>query len=122
MISEACNSHVAFDSSICAKDYTGVIVIHLVILSRMIILVDVVHSMIGFLEEQNQEKFEKIDEEINRGAMIFFVVEDDVPLATYYMATSLKGTIWEICKLGFNRCVPHKGTGNLCLEQLCNGR
>ena len=37
----------------------------------------------GFLEKEDIETFEKIDEELDEGAMIFFAVEDDVPLAWF---------------------------------------
>ena len=61
-------------------------------------------SNFGFLEEHDKETFEKIDEEIKAGAMIFFAVEDDVALATC-MAMPMQGTTWELCKLGSNKNV-----------------
>ena len=39
---------------------------------------DWIVSNFGFLEEHDKETFEKIDEEIEAGDMIFFVVENDV--------------------------------------------
>lgn len=39
-------------------------------------------SNFGFLEEHDKETFERIDDEMKLGAMIFFAVENDVALAT----------------------------------------
>ena len=35
----------------------------------------------GFLEAHDIETFNKIDEELKNGAMIFFAIENDTPLA-----------------------------------------
>ncbi|MBQ8965143.1 MAG: GNAT family N-acetyltransferase [Ruminococcus sp.] len=43
--------------------------------------------------------------------MIFIAVEDDIPLACC-MAMPMEGDTWEICKLGSNKTVPHKGAGS----------
>lgn len=72
-------------------------------------------SNFGFLEEHDKETFEKIDDEMKLGAMIFFAVENDVALATC-MAMPMQGTTWEICKLGSNKNVPHKGAGSAVFE------
>lgn len=72
---------------------------------------DWIVSNFGFLEEHDKETFEKIDEEIKAGAMIFFAVENDIALATC-MAVPMEGTTWEICKLGSNKKLPHKGAGS----------
>lgn len=76
-------------------------------------------SNFGFLEEHDKETFEKIDEEIKAGAMIFFAVEDDVALATC-MAMPMQGATWELCKLGSNKNVPHKGAGSAVFEAAMN--
>jgi len=68
------------------------------------------------LEEHDKETFEKIDEEIEAGDMIFFVVENDVALATC-MTIPMEGTTWEICKLGSNKNIPHKGAGSAVFEE-----
>ncbi len=65
----------------------------------------------GHLEAEDLETFEKIDEEIEEGGMIFFAVEGDIVLATC-MAKPMDETTWEICKLGSNKHVPHKGCGS----------
>lgn len=76
---------------------------------------DWIESYFGFLEEHDKETFDKIDEELDRGAMIFFAVENDVALATC-MAMPMEGTTWEICKLGSNKKLPHKGAGSAVFE------
>lgn len=63
---------------------------------------DWIISNFGFLEEHDKETFEKMDEEMEAGAMIFFAVENDVALATC-MAMPMEGETWEICKLGSNK-------------------
>lgn len=76
-------------------------------------------STFGFLEAHDTETFEKIDEEMKAGAMIFFAVENDVALATC-MAMPAEGATWEICKLGSNKTVPHKGAGSAVFEAAMN--
>ncbi len=76
---------------------------------------DWIVSNFGFLEEHDIETFERIDEEMEAGAMIFFAIENDIALATC-MAMPMEGTTWEICKLGSNKNVPHKGAGSAVFE------
>lgn len=76
---------------------------------------DWIVSNFGFLEEHDKETFQKIDQEISKGAMIFFAVENEVPLACC-MSTPMESDTWEICKLGSNKNVPHKGAGNLVFK------
>lgn len=76
-------------------------------------------SNFGFLEEQDKETFEKIDEEMKAGAMIFFAVENDTALATC-MARPMEEATWEICKLGSNKELPHKGAGSAVFEAAMN--
>lgn len=42
---------------------------------------DWIISNFGFLEEHDKETFREIDQELSKGAMIFFAVENGVPLA-----------------------------------------
>lgn len=65
----------------------------------------------GFLEKEDLNAFHTIDEELAKGAMIYFAVEDDIPLATC-MAKPMDGDTWEICKLGSNKHKAHKGCGS----------
>lgn len=76
---------------------------------------DWIVSNFGVLEEHDRETFERIDEEMKAGAMIFFAVENDVALATC-MTAPIDGKKWEICKLGSNKNVPHKGAGSAVFE------
>lgn len=76
---------------------------------------DWITSNFGYLEEHDKETFAKIDEQLNAGAMIFFAVENDIALATC-MAAPVTETTWEICKLGSNRDVSHKGAGSAVFE------
>ena len=64
----------------------------------------------GKLEPHDLETFEKIDEELRSGAMIFFAIENDIPLACC-MSMPMEGDTWEICKLGSNKNMPHKTGG-----------
>lgn len=73
----------------------------------------------GFLEKHDEETFEKIDDQLKAGAMIFFAVREGVALATC-MATPMEGATWEICKLGSNKNVPHKGAGSAVFEAAMN--
>lgn len=76
---------------------------------------DWIISNFGFLEEHDKETFEKINEKMKVGAMIFFAVENDIALATC-MAMPVKGTTWELCKMGSNKNIPHKGAGSAVFE------
>lgn len=80
---------------------------------------DWIISNFGFLEEHDLETFEKIDEDIKAGAMIFFAVDKDTALATC-MASPMDGKTWEICKLGSNKNVPHAGAGSAVFEACMN--
>lgn len=65
----------------------------------------------GYLENEDIETFEKIEEELENGAMIYFAIENDVPLATC-MAKPISEETWEICKLASNKHRDHKGCGS----------
>lgn len=80
---------------------------------------DWIVSNFGSLEEHDIETFEKIDEEIKADAMIFFAVENEIALATC-MAKPMEEKTWEICKLGSNKKVPHKGAGSAVFEAAMN--
>lgn len=76
---------------------------------------DWIISNFGFLEKHDRETFEKIDEEMDNGAMIYFAVEKETALACC-MTMPMDGETWEICKLGSNKNVPHKGAGSAVFE------
>ena len=65
----------------------------------------------GYLEKEDIETFDKIDEELEKDAMIYFAVENDVPLATC-MAKPMNGETWEICKLAAAGQSTGKGAGS----------
>lgn len=69
----------------------------------------------GFLEDEDIKTFEKIEEELENGAMIYFVIEGDTALACC-MAKPMKNGDWEICKLASNKNRPHKGCGSTAFE------
>ncbi|MBO6178763.1 MAG: GNAT family N-acetyltransferase [Selenomonadaceae bacterium] len=69
----------------------------------------------GFLEDEDRETFEKIDEELKTGAMIYFAVDNGVALATCMAKPMTDGT-WEICKFASNKNVSHKGCGSKVFE------
>jgi GNAT superfamily N-acetyltransferase len=73
---------------------------------------DWIVSNFGGLEEHDLEMFDKIDEELQNGSMIFFAVENGIPLACCMSMPMQDGT-WEICKLGSNKNVQHKGAGSM---------
>lgn len=74
----------------------------------------------GCLEEEDLETFNHIEENLKNGAMIYFAVDNGNVLATC-MAKPLKddGT-WELCKLGSNKHLPHKGAGSAVFEASMN--
>jgi GNAT superfamily N-acetyltransferase len=76
---------------------------------------DWIVSNFGFLEEHDREAFANIDDEIKKGAMIFFAVENETPLACC-MSKPLEESTWELCKLGSNKNVQHKGAGNIVFK------
>lgn len=80
---------------------------------------DWIISNFGFLEEHDKETFEKIDEHLKAGAMIFFAVENNIALAAC-MAMPMEGETWELCKLSSNKNYPHKGAGSAVFEAAMN--
>lgn len=72
---------------------------------------DWIESYFDHLEAPDLELFQNIDKEIAAGAMIFFAVEHSEPLATC-MTRPIGTDVWEICKLGSNAHLPHRGAGS----------
>lgn len=70
----------------------------------------------GYLEKEDLDTFHHIEESLKNGAMIYFAIENGNVLATC-MAKPLRddGT-WELCKLGSNKHLPHKGAGSAVFE------
>lgn len=73
----------------------------------------------GYLEPSDRHTFDHIDEKLTNGAMIYFAVEDDIPLACC-MAKPLEGDTWEICKFASTKSRPHKGCGSAVFEAAMN--
>jgi N-acetylglutamate synthase and related acetyltransferases len=66
----------------------------------------------GFLEEEDLHTFEHIEESLQNGAMIYFAVENENVLATCMSKPMDHEGTWELCKLGSNKHLPHKGAGS----------
>lgn len=65
----------------------------------------------GVLEAEDLETFETIEKEIQKGAMIYFALEQETVLATC-MAKPMEGSTWELCKMASNKNARHKGAGS----------
>lgn len=74
----------------------------------------------GFLEAEDNETFCHIEESLEKGAMIYFAVEDDIALAACMAKPMDEQGTWELCKLGSNKHVPHKGAGSAVFEAAMN--
>lgn len=66
----------------------------------------------GFLEDEDKDTFAHIEEDLCRGAMIYFAVENDVALASCMAKPMKEDGVWEICKLASNKEQNHKGCGS----------
>lgn len=68
------------------------------------------------LETEDLDTFNHIEKSLDEGPMIYFAVEGENALATC-MAKPLdkKGT-WELCKMGSNKYIPHKGAGSAVFQ------
>ncbi len=69
----------------------------------------------GFLEKEDQEAFDHIEQDLANGAMIYFAVEDETVLAACMSKPIGDGT-WEMCKLASNKHRAHKGCGSAVFE------
>ena len=69
---------------------------------------DWIRDNFGVLEEEDMATFDHVEESLAKGAMIYFAVEGENVLATC-MAKPMEDGIWEICKLGSNKHIPHQG-------------
>ena len=74
----------------------------------------------GHLEPEDYETFEHIEDEIQDGAMIYFAVDDNGTALAACMAKPMAGDTWEICKLGSNKNISHKGAGSAVFEAAMN--
>ena len=74
----------------------------------------------GFLEEEDKATFQHIEESLEKGAMIYFAVEAENVLATCMAKPLDENGTWELCKLGSNKHLPHKGAGSAVFEAAMN--
>lgn len=74
----------------------------------------------GCLEKEDLEIFNNIDEHIKNGAMIYFALDNENVLATCMAKPLDNNGTWEICKLGSNKHLPHKGVGSAVFEASMN--
>lgn len=72
---------------------------------------DWIISNFGTLEKHDLETFAHIDENIEKGGMIFIALQDNIPAATC-MTVPIDKYTWEICKLGSNKNILHPGAGS----------
>lgn len=74
----------------------------------------------GFLEEEDKDTFCHIEDSLERGGMIYFAVENGIVLATCMTKVLDEDGVWELCKLGSNKSVPHRGAGSAVFEAAMN--
>ncbi|MDE6404085.1 MAG: GNAT family N-acetyltransferase [Lachnospiraceae bacterium] len=70
----------------------------------------------GSLEEEDMKTFQEIEQEIAKGAMVFFAIENDTVLATC-MTKPISDDTWEICKLATDERFQGKGAGSRIFER-----
>lgn len=67
------------------------------------------------IEQADRDILEHVEELLEKGAMIYFAVEDEMVLATC-MALPLGGDVWEICKLAATGQYTGKGAGSAVFQ------
>lgn len=73
---------------------------------------DWIKDNFGSLEEEDIDTFNHIEESLAEGAMIYFALEEGNVLATCMAKPFDKNGTWELCKLGSNKHLSHKGAGS----------
>lgn len=81
---------------------------------------DWIKDNFGYLEEEDLETFNHIEENLEKGAMIYFALEKEDVLAACMVKPLGDQGIWEVCKLGSNKHLPHKGAGSAVFEAAMN--
>lgn len=74
----------------------------------------------GSLEQEDIDTFEHIEESLRNGAMIYFALEGETVLATCMAKPLDDNGTWELCKLGSNKQLPHRGAGSAVFEAAMN--
>lgn len=77
---------------------------------------DWIEDNFGFLEAEDIYTFDHIEDSLEKGAMIYFALEKGNVLATCMAKPMEESGTWEICKLGSNKQIPHKGAGSAVFE------
>lgn len=70
----------------------------------------------GSLEAEDIDTFNHIEESLAEGAMIYFALEEGNVLATCMTKPLDKNGTWELCKLGSNKHLQHKGAGSAVFQ------
>ncbi|MEE8722921.1 MAG: GNAT family N-acetyltransferase [Eggerthellaceae bacterium] len=70
----------------------------------------------GQVEQADRDEFDNVDEEIAKGGMVFFAVDDEGTALAACMAINRGNDEWEIAKLGSDPDRPHKGCGTAVFE------
>lgn len=73
-------------------------------------------GLFGFLEQEDLNTFHNIETELQKGAMIYFAVEQDNVMATC-MTKRLDDHTWEICKLAAAEHSKGHGAGSAVFER-----
>lgn len=81
---------------------------------------DWIEDNFGYLEKEDIETFEHIEESLEAGAMIYFALEGEHVLAACMTKPMTETGVWELCKLGSNKHLPHKGAGSAVFEACMN--
>ncbi len=74
----------------------------------------------GYLEPEDMDTFHHIEDSLAQKAMIYFALEGDHVLATCMAKPWEEDGTWELCKLGSNKNLPHKGAGSAVFEAAMN--
>lgn len=81
---------------------------------------DWIEDNFGYLETEDIDTFNHIEESLENGAMIYFAIEQEKVLATCMAKPLGNDGVWELCKLGSNKHIPHKGAGSAVFEASMN--
>lgn len=73
---------------------------------------DWIKNNFGSLEAEDLDTFNHIEENLEKGAMIYFALEEENVLATCMAKPFDENGTWELCKLGSNKHLQHKGAGS----------
>lgn len=73
---------------------------------------DWIKDFFGFLEQEDIDTFNHIEESMEKGGMIYFAIENEKVLATCMAKPLDEDGTWELCKLGSNKHLPHQGAGS----------